>query len=90
MRSGKALAAIMAYLMYCEWAEGELYPEWKLDTPLSMVKFRRRSSKQICEYHTYYGNYFGDLRLRQTTNRSKPNRNKNKTKEDKLTQKRVT
>ena len=90
MRSGNALVATMAYLMYCEWAEGEFYPEWKVDAPLSMVKFRWRLSKQMCEYRTYYGNYFGDLRLRQTMNRSKPNRNKNKTKDENLTQNRVT
>ena len=81
MRSGKALAATKAYLMYRECVEGELYPEWKVDVPLSMVKFRWRLSKQMCEYRTYYGNYFSDLCLRQTTNRSKPNRNKDKTKE---------
>ena len=44
----------------------------------------------MCEYHTNYGNYSGDLCLRQTINRSKPNRNKNITKDNKLTQNRVT
>ena len=90
MRSGKALAATMAYLMYRDCAEGELYPEWKVDVPLSIVKFRWRLSKQMCEYRTYYSNYFGDLHLRKTMKRSKPNRNKNKTKDEKLTQNRVT
>ena len=87
MRSGKALAAMMAYLMYPECAEGELYPEWKVNATLSMVRFRQRLSKQMCEYCTYYDNYFGDLCLRQTTKGSNPNRNKKKTKENNLMQK---
>jgi hypothetical protein len=61
----------MAYFIYLECCEGSLDESWKNDEPMTMKRFRRRLSKQMCEYKCYREEYPGDEFLRTTTVRAK-------------------
>ncbi len=74
MRHGLAVAATMAYFIYLECCEGSLDESWKNDEPMTMKRFRRRLSKQMCEYKSYREDYPGDEYLRTTTIRAKTRR----------------
>ena len=74
MRHGKAMSATMAYLMYEEYTEGDLNPDWKVEKPMTKKQFRKVLSRQMCEYRTFKLDYPGNENLRQTTNRMKHRR----------------
>jgi hypothetical protein len=71
MHHGLAVAATMAYFIYLECCEGSLDESWKNDEPMTMKRFRRRLSKQMCEYKSYREEYPGDEYLHTTTIRTK-------------------
>ena len=64
---GKAIAGVMAYALYEQCAQGGVHPDWKLDKYMTAPEFRRRLSRQMCEYRAAALNYPGDEKLREAT-----------------------
>jgi len=75
MLHAKAMAAVIAYDMYKECAEGNLRAgEWKIEKPVSFHCFRERLVQQMMRYHPQQQVYPGDEKFRVSTQQHKKRR----------------
>jgi len=75
MLHAKAMAAVIAYDMYKECAEGNLRAgEWKIEKPVSFHCFRERLALQMIHYRPQKRAYPGDEHFRVSTQQHKKRR----------------
>ena len=53
----KALTCAVAYNTYCECAEGNLNPAWKIDKPLMFWQFQDKLGRQLLVYDPTFNHY---------------------------------
>ena len=74
VRHGKAIGLSMAHQLYLQCAQGGVDPSWKVDKPMSAPAYRRKLSRQLCEYRARNRQYPGDEIMREATQQHKRRR----------------